>query len=84
MRKRTVDDINLHIETVEVSKNFILFTWISDIGFGEYQLYYDHEAEQWKAYTELMDSGDNKAFGRKLFELFMDKVKVIDVDTIPF
>lgn len=76
MRKHNVDEINLKIEEMEVSENLILFRWSANIGWGEYALFYNQETGEWRANTEYMDSNEDKAFGRKLFELLMDKVMI--------
>lgn len=76
MKKYDVNKIKLQINEVELSECSILFRWSSGIGWGEYSLWYDKEKNEWKADTELMDSNEDKAFGRKLFELLMDDVTI--------
>ena len=76
MRKHNVNDIDLKIHEVQVSEGFILFRWSSNRGFGEYALFQNSKTGEWVADTEYMDSDDDKNFGKKLFELLMDKVKI--------
>ena len=76
MRKHNVDEINLTIDDIKMSEYYIFFSWSSDIGYGQYSIFYDKETGKWSADTEYMDSDEDKAFGRKLFELLMDKVKI--------
>ena len=74
-----VNNIHLEIEGIEFfcnnRRDGMIINWSSDIGFGEYKVYITSEGEL-KADAETMDGGDDKAFGRKLMELLMDKITI--------
>ncbi len=86
MKKYNVDEIHLRIEEVQIhdkiDKGVMLIRWSSDIGFGEYVIsgvpkITNPEKIQWLADTECMDSNDDKSFGRKLLELWLDQAWVV-------
>jgi hypothetical protein len=88
MRKHDPDNINLDIKRINVypgySKNDVLvhdgaivIQWESDIGFGEYSLRKDI-AGNWIALSECMDREDDKSLLKKLLELFLEQIEVIE------
>ena len=77
-----VNEINLCIHEVEPFMNdkysgFVI-AWHSDIGFGEYTIYKAVGSSEWKADSEHMDSEEDRAFLKKLFELFVQELKIMD------
>ena len=80
-RMHDVNEIDLQIEDIEFfinphnGKKGVIIGWSSMIGFGEYTIYMTPDGEL-MADAETMDGGDDKAFGRKLMELLMDRVTV--------
>ena len=83
MRKHDVDSINLKIDEVEPCFGGIIIRWSSDIGFGEYTIYRKpiHDSPDvliWVAESETMDNMDDKAFGKKLFDLWFERIWVVD------
>ena len=81
-RKHDVSNINLKIDDIDVSVSSngdigIYIYWSSNIGFGEYTLFYDKEQNAWFADSEYMDSNDDKAFLTELMSKFIEKVEVI-------
>ncbi|WP_028236249.1 hypothetical protein [Pseudobutyrivibrio sp. MD2005] len=77
MRKHDVNEINLQVDEVEFIGDGLLISWSSSIGFGQYDISYSSEFG-WTISSECMDSNEDKAFGKKLLELIIDKAKVID------
>ena len=93
MRTQDVNSIHLKVEEVFpfVIKNAngiedtngIIIKWNSDIGFGEYTIRsvpasWDPNVRTWIADSEGMDSIEDNGFGRKLLELWMNQVLVLD------
>lgn len=82
MRKHDVKEIGLEISEVIPFVNDLYegFTiqWIADIGFGEYNIYKDvtNEDPQWYAYSEYMDSNEDKEFITELMRLFIEELVV--------
>ncbi len=72
---KEVDD-NLHIREVLARDNYVVLKWASNNGFGEYAFLFDEKSGEWHADSECLDSDDDKEFGRRLMDLFMDMVKV--------
>lgn len=73
--KHGLDDINLKIKDVITFGTLnnidpIGITWSSDLGEGVYILYKDSDCN-WCASSEMMDSGDDKRFIKKLLDLFV-------------
>lgn len=80
-RKHDVSNIKLKIDDIEVSVSSngdirIYVYWSSNIGFGEYSLFYDKVENTWLADSECMDSNDDKAFLTELMSKFIEKVEV--------
>lgn len=63
MSRRRIDakEIHLEVDDVRFHENEIIFSWISDIGFGEYAVFVDKDGHL-KAYSECMDRNENKEF----------------------
>ena len=83
MRKHDVDSINLKIDEVVPCFGGIIIRWSSDIGFGEYTIYRKpvHDSPGvlvWVAESETMDNMDDMAFGKKLFELWLERIWVVE------
>lgn len=81
MKKFNVNEINLEIEEITPFCNTefsgVYFSWSSDIGFGEYVVYREHDSNKWMAKSEYMDSNDDKDFLKKLFEKFVEMIEVV-------
>ena len=86
-RKHDPDKIHLKVDEVQPffydGEGGIVITWSSDIGFGHYTFYYrksisDPDRCLWVAESECMDDNTDQAFGRKLLELWMDQVLIIE------
>ncbi len=87
MRKHNVNEINLKIESVHPfvreKTSGIFICWSSDIGFGEYVIIsvpspFIRGETDWVAETECMDCMDDKDFGLKLMELWIQQIIVIE------
>lgn len=81
-RKNDVNGINLDVYSVGLCPSFmpyhrggVAIRWTSDIGFGEYFLYYNSEGILC-ADSERMDSAQDKAFLYKLLEILVDNIKI--------
>ena len=79
MGKYDVNSINLKVDKVVHTLFGILIRWSSDIGFGEYTISEsDQKSEagevKWVARSECMDKDDDKEFGKKLLELWMEQI----------
>ena len=80
-RKIDIESINLKVDGVELfeldgEKGFVI-EWSADIGFGEYAFIKKNSSGLWTADSEGMDSDDDKAFGKKLLELWMEKMLIV-------
>lgn len=79
-RKNNIEDIHLELISAEPFNNDrfsgVCLSWQSDIGFGQYEIYKAKDSNQWVADTETMDFGEDKDFGRKLLQLWMDEVVI--------
>ncbi len=83
MRKHDVNAINLSVYDVAPICGGIIIRWTSDLGFGEYTIYTsDLKAEEgekrWVAMSECMDRGEDKEFGKKLLELWMEQIQIVE------
>lgn len=79
--KHDISNINLKIDDFEIAvvsngNIQIYIYWSSNIGFGEYSLFYNKEQDSWYADSECMDSNDDKAFLTELMSKFIEKVEV--------
>lgn len=76
------NSINLTVENVRPflvdDIGGIVIEWSSDIGFGEYTFFKRKDRLLWAAESETMDSDEDKAFGRKLLELWMDQILIVE------
>ncbi len=70
-----MNEINLQLNKVATAKDWIVISWSSDIGFGQYTIYRNDDGS-WSASSELMDSNKDKAFLSKLMELFIEEINV--------
>ena len=81
MKKFNVNEINLEIEEIipfcNTEASGVSFSWSSDIGFGEYVVYREHDSDKWVARSEYMDFNNDKDFLKKLFEKFVEMVEVV-------
>ena len=81
-RRFEVDKINLDIHEVEpfINEKYVgfVFTWNSDIGFGEYTIYKAVGSDEWKADSEHMDTNEDRAFLKELLRLFIEKLDIAD------
>ena len=88
-KKRKHDPDNIHLKVDEVQPFFyngdggIVIMWSSDIGFGQYTFSYrgsrsNPDCKMWVAESECMDDNTDQAFGRKLLELWMNQVLIIE------
>ena len=87
MRKHNVNEINLRVNEVRPfvmgDESGVLIMWSSDIGFGEYTIrstpsISNPEKKRWLVESECMDTDEDKAFGKKLLELWLDQCLVIE------
>lgn len=69
---------SLQLDKIQITKDKIFMEWHSpDLGFGEYVLVKDNG--KWYGESETMDYEEDKNFGKKLLELFMeDFVEIIN------
>jgi hypothetical protein len=63
---------NLQIDDIEIFGKCIRISWSSSIGFGEYDIVLENNGIH--GYSECMDTNEDKAFIKKLLELFVDKL----------
>ena len=87
MNKYNVDEIHLKLEKVEPFKHDeiggMVISWRSDIGFGQYTFVskpapWNKNIRLWWAESETMDKDEDKDFGRKLLELWMNQVIIME------
>ena len=80
MRKIDPDKIGLKIDKTEPftldDEGGMVISWSADIGFGEYT--FICRSGLWYALSEGVDHGEDKAFGRKLLELWMDQIIIVE------
>jgi len=80
-RKIDIESINLKVDGVELfefdGEKGIVIEWNADIGFGEYAFIKRESSGLWLVDSEGMDSDDDKAFGKKLLELWMEKTLIV-------
>lgn len=80
-RKIDIESINLKVDGVELfeldGEKGIVIEWNADIGFGEYAFIKRESSGLWTADSEGMDNDDDKAFGKKLLELWMEKALIV-------
>ena len=81
-RKHNPSEINLKIDGVYPYSNEryegLQISWTSDIGFGMYNIYKAHGTSEWKADSEYMDYGEEKAFLTELMRLFVEQINVLE------
>lgn len=84
------NNIHLTVDEVQVFGGGITILWSSDIGFGEYTIdptfddtlsagseYQKEYGNKWCTNSESLDTDDDKSFGKKLLELWMDQIHII-------
>ena len=81
-RRHKVDEIHLEVTGFVPFRNgrgagFVI-EWSSDIGFGEYTVYKNHNEDKWYGDSEHMDRDEDKDFIRELMKLFIDKLIIDD------
>ena len=80
MSKIDINNIDLKIKKAEpftlYDESGIVISWSADIGFGEYT--FICRSGLWYAPSEGMDHEEDKAFGRKLLELWMDQIIIVE------
>ena len=85
-RKHDLNSINLKVENVEPfdldDVMGLVIEWSSDIGFGKYTIIqeYDVSTQTSKLFiadSEGMDNDDDKSFGKKLLELWMEQMLIV-------
>lgn len=75
-RRHPIETLDLHIDTIEVNenekRNYISIRWLEkSIGFGDYEFVFMKDIKEyakWLAYSETMDGGEDKDFGRALWK----------------
>ena len=87
-RKHDPEKIHLKIDNVQPffydGEGGIVIMWSSDIGFGQYtfstrgSISDPNHSKMWVAESECMDDNTDQAFGRKLLQLWMDQVFIIE------
>ncbi len=76
-----IEKINLRIDRVEIGGNpevnagCLRIVWVSDIGFGIYDIIVMKDGTL-EADSECMDSNTDKKFVNKLMELLIEKIKI--------
>lgn len=79
--KHDIDGICLKVDRVTPFEHDgeagLVIEWSADIGFGEYAFIKKNSSGLWTADSEGMDSDDDKAFGKKLLELWMEKTLIV-------
>ena len=53
----------------------IKIQWSANIGFGEYEVFFNKETETWGIDSECMDSVDDHEFGQMLFSTMLNSIK---------
>ena len=75
-RKHPIETLDLYIDIIEANENerrkYISIRWAEkSIGFGDYEFVFMKDVKgyaKWLAYSETMDGGDDKDFGRALWK----------------
>ena len=75
-RKHPIETLDLYINTIEANENkkriYISIRWLEkSIGFGDYEFVFMKDIKKyakWLAYSEYMDWGEDKDFGRALWK----------------
>lgn len=79
-RRHDPKDINLSIDGVYFAGHSIYIDWVSDIGWGSYEIEVtqnDDEGFKVEADSEHMDSNDDKAFVAELMRLLVEKMEIL-------
>lgn len=80
-RKIDIENINLKVDRVDPfeldGEKGVVISWSSDIGFGEYAFIKRESSGLWLVDSERMDTDDDKAFGKKLLELWMEQMLIV-------
>ena len=53
----------------------IKLQWSSNIGFGEYEIFFDKWTKTWGIDSEHMDSSDDHKFGQMVLEAWLNSIK---------
>ena len=78
-RRHNPQSINLKVENIWLFSHSqgIAIDWSSDIGFGEYEIWFD----DWTADSECMDCDEDKEFLAELLlkarDYILEKVKIV-------
>ena len=75
-RKHSVETLDLRIDTIEANENerrdYISIRWLEkSIGIGDYEFVFMKDIKKyakWLVYSEAMDEGEDKDFGRALWK----------------
>ena len=75
-RRHPIETLDLFIDTIEANENkkriYISIRWAEkSIGFGDYEFVFMNDIKEyakWLAYSEYMDWGEDKDFGRALWK----------------
>jgi len=75
-RRHPIETLELSIDTIEANENekriYISIRWLEkSIGFGDYEFVFMKDTKKyakWLAYSETMDWGEDKDFGRALWK----------------
>ena len=83
MKNYDVNEINLKVCDVIPIHGGIILRWTSSLGFGEYTTFTsdlkDEEGDRkWVAMSECMDRGEDKEFGKKLLDLWMEQIQIVE------
>ena len=70
---RDINEIHLTIDDIKFFSYCIIIEWSSDLGFGKYTIRKERDGSI-SVNSESMDKGDDKAFIKKLMELFIEKL----------
>lgn len=56
----------------------ITLQWSANIGFGEYQVFFDKHSNAWGIDSEHMDSEADKEFGEMVFKAWLNSIKDVE------
>lgn len=77
-REVEIDEVQAEAFRNEEETDVIIFSWIGNIGFGEYALHKDKGSDIWKADSECMDRGEDKEFIRLLLDKFVEGLEIVE------
>lgn len=73
-----VNKFSSHLEGEQQETQVLVIDWECNLGFGRYELYFEEDGTKIKAYSEYMDSKDDKTFLKALLEKVLEMTEVIN------